>query len=136
MRYGHCKISEQQLDNILFWEFDPNYGIVKNVGTNACWSVASVSRRNEQFLRLATCNETDPSQQFYPDNGRIHIKQEPRLCLGFDYSEFTKVHDVKVVSFDCYREIEILNANSAFLNFKNSDYNRISSVALGGTNDQ
>merc|ERR1711972_1215818 len=52
VRYGHCKIGEQQLDNILSWEFEPHYGTVKNKGTNACWSIASVTRRNEQFLRM------------------------------------------------------------------------------------
>ena len=85
------------------WNFDSETGLVQSQGnTDFCWTVQSLTRFYKQRVKLAACDSSDPLQQFSYINGKIHAKNEERLCGGFEDFDFVARDSSPFVFSDCY----------------------------------
>jgi len=68
---------------------------------NLCWQISSLTRFYKQRVKLADCDSSETRQQFSVVNGRLHLKEETRICVG--YEEYNLSDDgVAMTTQDCY----------------------------------
>jgi hypothetical protein len=69
------------------WTFDSATGLVQSKGAadqgkSFCFGIQSLSRFGKQRVKIQTCDANDQLQQFEVINGRLHAKNQKRICLG------------------------------------------------------
>ena len=88
--------------------FDAETGLVSSVGASEllgldlCWQINSMTRFYKQRVILAVCDSSEPRQMFQVIEGRLHMAQETRICLGHEEYNVDATNGIAMTVQDCY----------------------------------
>jgi hypothetical protein len=108
--YAPCDVTASNANRAgkYTFAFDAETGLVSSVGAselfgfNLCWQINSMTRFYKQRVVLADCDPTEPRQIFQVIEGRLHMAQETRICLGHEEYNADASTGIAMTVQDCY----------------------------------
>ena len=68
--------------------------------------VSKPTSLNSQRLKIAPCSEADAdgsdAMRFDYVDGRIHLRSDPRLCVGYETNKYETDNRVAITVMQCY----------------------------------
>ena len=94
------------------WSYNQESGLIKSIGSEIkdtenpfCWYLEFVDHMWTQRVKIIPCDATDDRQKFDFIDGRIHLRDYPTLCIGFEPDNTGSAQSIALTAMKCYPNV-------------------------------